>query len=267
MRQVNGWGFKRIVSGNDHNSYYHELFLRDYPQLCLKMKRIRKGDKLSEAVEEKEQKSGEGNEENDDNDASAESENKEESEDSKDEAEEDGADDQNPPSNAVNAMLNSGSAGQNGLPVSLTSSMRQASIPGSTQNQGIDASTFSTLSGMAAQLQNQQTSQPSASAAPPGGLENNALVKLQEALQGGTGSLLGQQAPQQSQPTQLPPSILGLNIGSLSGLLGNNLNSALAAQLQAATQPPPQNGASANAGGNATSDAPAFALAPFCGGG
>ena len=28
MRQVNGWGFKRIVSGNDHNSYYHELFLR-----------------------------------------------------------------------------------------------------------------------------------------------------------------------------------------------------------------------------------------------
>ena len=59
MRQVNGWGFKRIVSGNDHNSYYHELFLRDYPQLCLKMKRIRKGDKLSEAMEEKEEKSNE----------------------------------------------------------------------------------------------------------------------------------------------------------------------------------------------------------------
>ena len=42
---VNGWGFSRIVSGNDHNSYFHELFLRDYPQACLKMKRIRKGEK------------------------------------------------------------------------------------------------------------------------------------------------------------------------------------------------------------------------------
>jgi hypothetical protein len=27
-------GFKRIVSGNDHNSYYHEMFVREY-QLCL----------------------------------------------------------------------------------------------------------------------------------------------------------------------------------------------------------------------------------------
>jgi hypothetical protein len=44
MRQVNGWGFKRIVSGNDHNSYYHELFVREIPQLCLKMKRIKKGE-------------------------------------------------------------------------------------------------------------------------------------------------------------------------------------------------------------------------------
>lgn len=44
MRQVNGWGFKRIVSGNDHNSYYHEMFVRDMPQLCLKMKRIKKGE-------------------------------------------------------------------------------------------------------------------------------------------------------------------------------------------------------------------------------
>lgn len=44
MRQVNGWGFKRIVSGNDHNSYYHELFVRELPQLCLKMKRIKKGE-------------------------------------------------------------------------------------------------------------------------------------------------------------------------------------------------------------------------------
>jgi hypothetical protein len=62
MRQVNGWGFKRIVSGNDHNSYYHELFLRDYPQLCLKMKRIRKGDKVSDAKDgDDEEKSADGN--------------------------------------------------------------------------------------------------------------------------------------------------------------------------------------------------------------
>jgi hypothetical protein len=44
MRQVNGWGFKRIVSGNDHNSYYHEMFVREFPQLCLKMQRIKKGE-------------------------------------------------------------------------------------------------------------------------------------------------------------------------------------------------------------------------------
>jgi hypothetical protein len=25
MRQVNGWGFKRITEGPDHNSYYHEV--------------------------------------------------------------------------------------------------------------------------------------------------------------------------------------------------------------------------------------------------
>lgn len=43
MRQVNGWGFRRIVSGNDHNSYFHELFVRDCPQLCMKMKRMKKG--------------------------------------------------------------------------------------------------------------------------------------------------------------------------------------------------------------------------------
>lgn len=42
MRQVNGWGFKRVVSGNDHNSYCHEWFVRDSPQTCLKMKRIKK---------------------------------------------------------------------------------------------------------------------------------------------------------------------------------------------------------------------------------
>jgi hypothetical protein len=52
MRQVNGWGFKRIVSGNDHNSYYHELFVRDCPQLCLKMKRMKKdGDSTADDKE------------------------------------------------------------------------------------------------------------------------------------------------------------------------------------------------------------------------
>jgi len=39
MRQVNGWGFKRMTQGPDHNSYYHELFLRGLPHLCLKMRR------------------------------------------------------------------------------------------------------------------------------------------------------------------------------------------------------------------------------------
>lgn len=38
-RQVNGWGFKRIVSGADQNAYYHEMFVRDNPRLCLSMKR------------------------------------------------------------------------------------------------------------------------------------------------------------------------------------------------------------------------------------
>jgi hypothetical protein len=40
MRQVNGWGFKRITEGPDLNSYYHELFLRGLPDICLKMQRV-----------------------------------------------------------------------------------------------------------------------------------------------------------------------------------------------------------------------------------
>jgi hypothetical protein len=37
---VNGWGFKRITSGSDYNSYFHELFLRGLPHLAEKMKRL-----------------------------------------------------------------------------------------------------------------------------------------------------------------------------------------------------------------------------------
>ena len=42
MRQVNGWGFKRIASGQEQSSYSHDLFVRDNPDICLLMKRIRK---------------------------------------------------------------------------------------------------------------------------------------------------------------------------------------------------------------------------------
>lgn len=42
MRQVNGWGFRRISRGIDINSYYHELFLRGMPHLCLTMRRLKK---------------------------------------------------------------------------------------------------------------------------------------------------------------------------------------------------------------------------------
>lgn len=40
MRQVNGWGFKRTLHGVEHNSYFHELFIRGDPELCFKMKRV-----------------------------------------------------------------------------------------------------------------------------------------------------------------------------------------------------------------------------------
>lgn len=45
MRQVNGWGFKRIITpGPDFNAYWHELFLRGLPNLCDRMKRPQKTD-------------------------------------------------------------------------------------------------------------------------------------------------------------------------------------------------------------------------------
>jgi hypothetical protein len=44
MRQVNGWGFKRITEGPDLNSYYHESFLRGLPELVAEMRRPLKGE-------------------------------------------------------------------------------------------------------------------------------------------------------------------------------------------------------------------------------
>mmetsp|Transcript_9138 Transcript_9138/g.11270 ORF Transcript_9138/g.11270 Transcript_9138/m.11270 type:complete len:467 (-) Transcript_9138:16-1416(-) len=42
-RQVNGWGFHRILHGPDRDSYYHELFLRGLPHLCKRMRRLKSG--------------------------------------------------------------------------------------------------------------------------------------------------------------------------------------------------------------------------------
>jgi len=39
-RQLNIWGFKRIIKGPDHGAYYHELFLRGKPYLCRAMNRF-----------------------------------------------------------------------------------------------------------------------------------------------------------------------------------------------------------------------------------
>ncbi|CAJ1950285.1 unnamed protein product [Cylindrotheca closterium] len=44
-RQVNGWGFRRIVSGPDYNSYYHKDFLRGKPELYKKMRRPTKEER------------------------------------------------------------------------------------------------------------------------------------------------------------------------------------------------------------------------------
>ena len=51
MTQVNGWGFKRMTQGPDHNSYYHELFLRGLPHLCMKMRRPAKSKSSGNDVE------------------------------------------------------------------------------------------------------------------------------------------------------------------------------------------------------------------------
>jgi hypothetical protein len=51
IRQVNGWGFRRIQSGPDFNSYYHESFLRDDSEAHKRMKR----PTVQEAAERKKQ--------------------------------------------------------------------------------------------------------------------------------------------------------------------------------------------------------------------
>mmetsp|Transcript_26202 Transcript_26202/g.39062 ORF Transcript_26202/g.39062 Transcript_26202/m.39062 type:complete len:415 (+) Transcript_26202:105-1349(+) len=40
VRIVNAWGFRRVTSGLDRDSYYHELFLRGKPELHQRMKRL-----------------------------------------------------------------------------------------------------------------------------------------------------------------------------------------------------------------------------------
>eukprot|EP01082_Thalassiosira_pseudonana_P009767 g8693.t1 g8693 contig33:145-1648(+) len=45
VRIVNAWGFCRITTGLDIDSYYHELFLRGKPNLHMHMKRVSARDK------------------------------------------------------------------------------------------------------------------------------------------------------------------------------------------------------------------------------
>ena len=39
-RQLNLWGFLRVSTGRDVGCFYHELFLKGYPGLCLHMRRV-----------------------------------------------------------------------------------------------------------------------------------------------------------------------------------------------------------------------------------
>ena len=40
QRQLNLYGYKRITRGADSGAYYHELFLRDRPKLCERMRSV-----------------------------------------------------------------------------------------------------------------------------------------------------------------------------------------------------------------------------------
>ena len=53
VRQVNGWGFKRMRrEGPDRSSYYHEHFLRGYPNMIDHMRRPAPGEKSRDLREE-----------------------------------------------------------------------------------------------------------------------------------------------------------------------------------------------------------------------
>jgi len=53
IRQVNGWGFKRMRrEGADRSSYYHEHFLRGYPNMIDHMRRPAPGEKIRDCREE-----------------------------------------------------------------------------------------------------------------------------------------------------------------------------------------------------------------------
>mmetsp|Transcript_18725 Transcript_18725/g.38742 ORF Transcript_18725/g.38742 Transcript_18725/m.38742 type:complete len:561 (-) Transcript_18725:617-2299(-) len=51
-RQVNGWGFRRVMSGCDYNSYYHPLFLRGLPHLCDRIRRLTPKDMAERKLDE-----------------------------------------------------------------------------------------------------------------------------------------------------------------------------------------------------------------------
>lgn len=48
QRQLNGWNFCRVRTGEYRNSYYEEHFLRSMPWLCKKMCRLGAGEKMSQ---------------------------------------------------------------------------------------------------------------------------------------------------------------------------------------------------------------------------
>ena len=48
QRQLNGWNFRRVRTGEYRNSYYEEHFLRSMPWLCTKMCRLGAGERSSQ---------------------------------------------------------------------------------------------------------------------------------------------------------------------------------------------------------------------------